>query len=194
MSMTETGSPSLNSEHLAIFAPIGIGPELLAAAGVHDVSDQEARDYGFRASSDLSGIVFPYVDLETGHRVTSRLRRDHPDMDSNGKVLRKYLCPFGDPRHLYFPPGASEMLADTSITVVFVEAEKSSLALTALAGRSGRKLLVIATGGCWGWHGKVGITTNPTGERQDIHGPLADFCRVSWPGRKAIIVFDANAR
>jgi hypothetical protein len=191
--MNETRSPSLNANHLAIFAQLGISLELLAAAGVQSVNDGEARDYGFQASSDLCGIVFPYLDPRTRRRVTARLRRDRPDIDSNGKAQRKYLCPFGDSRHLYFPPGASELLADTSATVVFVEAEKSSLALTALAFRAGKKMLAIATGGCWGWRGKVGIESGPSGERHEVHGPLPDLDRLRWSDRTAIVLFDANA-
>jgi hypothetical protein len=93
--------------------------------------------------------MFPYYDPETGSRVTARLRRDHPEMGADGKLENKYLSPWGDNRHLYFPPGAAPLLKDTGVTAVFVEAEKSALALTALAARTQRKMLAIATGGCW---------------------------------------------
>jgi len=189
----QTPLPSLNTEHLAIFTPLGINSELLAAAGVIEVSDREARDYGFRAASDLSGVVFPYFDPETGSRVTSRLRRDHPDVDATGKPERKYLSPYGDARHLYFPPGAAPLLADVSVPVVIVEAEKSALALASLSARARRTTLNVGAGGCWGWRGKVGATIGPNGDRQDEHGTLADFDRIKWSGRTAIIFFDANA-
>src|SRR2546422_10519108 len=81
----------LAPDHVVIFTRIGIGRDLLAVAGVHSVSDQEAREQGFQllSGSDLSGIVFPYNDPETGRRVTARLRRNHPDIDAAGKVKCK---------------------------------------------------------------------------------------------------------
>jgi hypothetical protein len=189
-------SVSLSSEHLAMFNRLGISRELLAAAGVHTATDQQARDKGFRLSSapDLSGVVFPYRDPETGKRVTARLRRDHSDVDATGKPEGKYVSPFGDTRHLYFPPGAAPLLADVSVPVVIVEAEKSALALTSLAARVGRKILAIATGGCWGWRGKAGIEIEPDGGRHDARGPLPDFDRVKWPGRTVMIALDTNAK
>src|ERR1035437_7053598 len=116
----------------------------------------------------------------TGHRVTALLRRDHPDLDTEGNPHAKYLPPWGDNRHLYFPPGAAALLADPTIPVVFVEAVKSDLALTALASRSGRSLLAVATGGCWSWRGKVGIRATPTGGREEERGPLPDLSLIRW--------------
>ncbi|MFY9582912.1 MAG: DUF3854 domain-containing protein [Candidatus Acidiferrales bacterium] len=188
-------SPPLASGHLAIFTQLRIAPELLAAAGVHSVSDAEAREYGFRVSSasDLSGIVFPYFDPETNQRVTARLRRDRPDIDETGKARAKYLSPFGDRRHLYFPPGADGMLSDRDARVVFVEAEKSALALAAFAARTKRKLLNVGTGGCWGWRGRTGIGTGPQGDRQEERGPLPDLDRIDFSSeREAVICFDSN--
>jgi hypothetical protein len=186
--MFET-SISLRPDHLAMFARLGIDSELLAAADVHSITDQEAREAGFKlsAAADLSGVVFAYLDPLTGHRVTARLRRDHALTDA------KYLSPYGDNRHLYFPPGAGVVLDDTNVPVIFVESEKAALSLTALAIRAHKKFLVVATGGCWGWRGKVGIAAMPGGERHEARGPLSDFDRIKWPNRTAIIQFDANA-
>ncbi len=187
---------SLTESDLTAFKRLGIGPELLAQARVERVGDQQARnDYGIRFSpvSDLSGIVFPYLSSVTGQRVTARLRRDHPELDLEGKPLQKYLCPFGDGRHLYILPGAKELLADSACPVVIVEAEKSVLALTALAGRSGHKLVAIGTGGCWGWRGQIGIETDSTGQRVQVKGALPDFDLIRWAGRDVVICFDANA-
>jgi hypothetical protein len=39
------------------------------------------------------------------------LRRDHPEI-VDGKPRAKYLCPFGDCQHVYFPPNAGELLKD----------------------------------------------------------------------------------
>ena len=186
----------LATDHVVIFTRLGIGRDLLAAAGVRSVSDQEAREQGFQlfSGSDLSGIVFPYNDPETGRRVTARLRRDHPDTDAAGKVKCKYVCAYRDNPHLYFPPGTGTLLADTATPVVLVEAEKSALAITALAARAGRKLLVVATGGCWGWRGKVGIEPGPRGGLQQVRGPVPDLRRINWSGRVVIILFDANSQ
>ena len=139
----------------------------------------------------MSGIVYPYLDPHDGRRTTARVRRDNPEIEA-GQPKRKYISAFGDRRHLYFPPACSELLADASIPIIFVEAEKSSLALIAFAQRVGRKYLPIAMGGCWGWRGRIGKVENPRGERVDELGPLPDVACAS-NGRKAMILLDANA-
>jgi hypothetical protein len=181
----------------APFARFGIGPELVTAAGVFRVSDLKARGYGLslrdHPAADLSGIVFPYFDPVSGQRVTARLRRDHPEVDSEGKLQNKYISPWGDNHHVYFPPGAASLLGDPTATVVFVEAEKSSLAITALMKRTGRQLLAVATGGCWSWRGKVGIRVTPSGGHEKEWGPLSDLSLITWEqDRPAIILFDSN--
>ena len=93
---------------------------------------------------------------------TCRLRRDHPDIE-DGKLVRKYLAPYGDRRHLYIVPGDHALGRDLNYPVVLVEAEKSALALRAWSIRTGRQLLPIATGGCWGWRGKIGKVENSKG-------------------------------
>lgn len=190
-----TASSALAPEHFAALTRLRIFPELLAAAGVHSVNNQQAHEEGFRLSSarDLSGIVFPYPDPVTGHRLTARLRRDHPDLDAAGKPERKYVSPFGDPRHLYILPGAGPLLQDISIPVVIVEAEKSVLALGSLSSRASRKFLPVGAGGCWGWRGKVGTEINAHGERHDVCGPLPDLDLITWAKREVIIALDANA-
>ncbi len=83
-------SPAFTAEHLVNLTGIGIDRELVVAAGVRSVTGQEAREAGFKLSlaSDLSGIVFPFYDPETGHCVTARLTRNHPDTDSEDKCFR----------------------------------------------------------------------------------------------------------
>jgi hypothetical protein len=189
-------SESLTSEDLALFARLGIESELLAAASIFRVTDAEARKYGFsladRATADLAGVVFPYFDPVAYHRVTARLRRDHPEVDSEGKVQNKYITAWGDNRHLYFPPGVDALLSDATVPIAFVESEKSALALTALADRHRRRLLAVATGGCWGWRGKTGIEAGPNGERVEVKGPLPDFGLLRLSGRKVLLAFDSN--
>jgi hypothetical protein len=99
---------SLTVADLSTFGRFVIPPELLAQAHVERVSDYEAREYGNTGpvTSDMSGVVFPYFSIETGARVTARVRRDKPDVEA-GKEKNKYICPYGDCKHLYFPPGAA---------------------------------------------------------------------------------------
>ena len=137
----------MNSEDLSKLASFGISPDLLLKAGVRRVTDTEARnDYGIRfsAAADLSGLIFPYLHPITGKRVTARLRRDHHEIDSRGKPQNKYVLAYGDRRLLYFPPGAGGLLVEISARAVIVEAEKSALAIDALAIR-------IEHPHCWPW-------------------------------------------
>jgi len=179
---------------LAFHAALGIDAALLERAGVERVSDREARELLSMNGrhGEMSGIVYPYLDPDTGRPTTRRLRRDHPEIEG-GKPKDKYLSAFGDAKHLYFPPDAAPLLADTSVLVVEVEAEKSALALTAAATRAGRRVLVIGTGGCWGWRGRIGKTIDPNGARVDETGPVPDLARITWTGRDTVILFDANA-
>jgi len=180
---SDNGNPLLGPADLARFARAGVGEDLLRAAHVRRVTDAEARElYGMRFNSDLAGIVFPYLNPENGDRWTARLRRDNPEVDPEGKPQNKCVCAHGDNRHLYFPPGAAALLSDVTVPVVMVEAEKSALA--ALAGRHERRLLAIATGGCWGWRGKTGIGQGPKGERAEERGPLPDFGLLTLRGAR----------
>jgi putative DNA primase/helicase len=92
---------------------------------------------------------------------------------------------------LYFPPGAKDLLENSDTEIVFVEAEKSVLAVMAWAMRKALSLLPIGTGGCWGWRGRIGKTVDADGSRVDEKGPLADLHWVK--GRKAYLLFDSNA-
>jgi hypothetical protein len=49
--------------------------------------------------------------------------------DTSPKPENKYICPYGDNRHLYFPPGAASLLADPTVPVVFVEVRALLLGL-----------------------------------------------------------------
>lgn len=187
-------NPALSAADLVMFGRLGIGPELLAEARVRRVTDAQAReDYGIiaEATADMSGVVFPYFSPTTGRRTTARVRRDHPEA-AEGKVQRKYMIPFGDPRHLFFPPGAAAKLLQPDLPVVLVEAEKSALALTAWAQRTGMPHIALAMGGCFGWLGKhIRKEIAPDGERVDVAGPLPDLAYCN--GRKIYLMLDANA-
>jgi hypothetical protein len=188
---TVLGKTKLSGTDLRMFARLGIPSELLAHAGVERVTDREAREkYGIIGSGDFSGIVFPYVDPRSGRRTTARVRRDNPEIEAE-QPKRKYVSAFGDRRHLYFPPGSAELLADPAIPIILVEAEKSSLALTALSQRTGEKCLPVAMGGCWGWRGRIGKADGVDGKRVDETGPLPDLdaCR----DRDVVVMLDSNA-
>jgi hypothetical protein len=145
--MTTTAATQLSAADLTMFARLGIPAELLMQVGIRRVTDSEAREeFGIRGNGKMDGLIFPYFDPYTRSRVTARLRRDAPEF-VDGKPKRKYVCPYGDRRVLYFTPGAAEFLADPSVPIVLVEAEKSALALTAWAERNGRRIIAVAIGG-----------------------------------------------
>src|SRR5438445_9081635 len=133
---------------------------MLKAAHVESVSDSRTREmmgvHG-RANDDLGGIFFPYLSPLTGERKGARVKLNKKTED-DAKYLSEQGC-----RHLFFAPGVKEMLEDKSVPVVIVEAEKSALAIAAWAERAGRKLLVMAIGGCWGWKRSDGKVEKPSG-------------------------------
>jgi hypothetical protein len=92
---------------------------------------------------------------------------------------------------LYFPPNSSQ-LHDISTPAIFIEAEKSALAIRASCERTSRTALPIALGGCWGWKGVIGTATNAAGVRVHEKGPLPDLDWLTWTKRPAIILFDSN--
>ncbi len=120
----------LSAKDIEAFSHLGIPEDLLELAHVQRVTDQEARDpFGILFDGDLAGIIFPYYIA--GERVTSRLRRDHPEHDAEGKPQNKYISPFGDRRHLYVLPGYEARLENPQTIFLYVEAEKSVLAVEA---------------------------------------------------------------
>jgi hypothetical protein len=164
---------------------------MLESAGVRSVTNAESREtlgLNGHGGADLSGILFPYRSPVTGERVGARIRLDHVVLDDGAKYISEPGC-----RHLFFPPFPKQWLADTSVLVVIVEAEKSGLALQALADRTGRPMLVIAVGGCWGWKRKIGKRLRPDGNPADETGPSPDFDMIVWKERSAILAFDSNA-
>ncbi len=187
-----SATATLTDADLAAHQRLGIPPELLEQAGVRRVTDYEAREQlSSRHPGNLAGVLYVYCDPATKRVVTCRLRRDHPEME-DGKPKDKYLSAYGDHRHLFFPPGASSLLTDTSVPVVIVEAEKSVLSIVAVADRMQRRVFPIGTGGCWGWRGRRGKAVDANGARVDEVGPLPNLDRVNWTGRIAIVLFDSN--
>jgi len=84
-------------------------------------------------------------------------------------------------------------LQDTSTPVVFVEAIKSALALFSFSQRIDQRLIPIAIGGCSAWKRKNGKRPSPDGSTEYTTGPGPDFDLLTWQGRPAVILFDANA-
>ena len=182
----------MTADDLLYHTALGITEELLTQAGVRRVTNEEARDVlGSTHRGDLAGIEYPYRHPTTGQRVTSRVRRDHPEME-NGTPKDKYLSAYGDRRHFFFSPGVSHWLADPTVPVIVVEAEKSALSISSGATQRDRALVTIATGGCWGWRGRIGKTVDPAGQRVDETGPLPDFDLLTWVDRACVICFDSN--
>ena len=60
-----------------------------------------------------------------------------------------------------------------------------------MAERTGMNLLAVATGGCWGWRGRIGKVQNSHGERVNNHRPVTDLN--FFDGRRAFVLLDANA-
>lgn len=170
-------------------AKFKIPSELLNVAGVWHGTNLEVREllgiHG-RDDQDLAGIVFPYRDPLEGCSRGHRVRLDTPTSDGS-KYISEQGC-----RHLFFAPTNDGELTDISVPVVFVEAEKSALAVKALADRSGLKLLLIATGGVWGWRRKCASNLQPDGGRQTVSGPSPSLDLVIWTGRVTTIAFDSN--
>jgi hypothetical protein len=188
------GMSNLTTSDLEVFAKLRILPELLERAGIVRVTDREAREeFGVRGSGDMAGIAFQYFDpgtMANGRRRNYvRIRRDFPEME-DGREKKKYVAPYGDRKRFYFPP-TPELFADVTVPIVLVEAEKSVLALTAWAERTGRKTLPLAMGGCWGWRGQVGIKETATGERVPENGAIPDL-GVCGDGRQIYVLLDAN--
>jgi hypothetical protein len=166
----------LTPADMAAHEALGISAQMLGRAQVRRVSDRDARELlgQARHTGDLAGLIYPHPDPRTGRAATLRLRRDHPDLE-DGRPRNKYLSPYGGRRHLYFPPDCNTLLDDVGATVIVVEAEKSVLAITCAAESQGRRVLPIGLGGCWGWRGRIGKTTDAEGARVDEVGPLPDL-------------------
>jgi hypothetical protein len=168
-----------------------IPPAMLDDAHVRWLNDFDARlalgIHGY-VGEDLSGIGFPYQSPLTGERVGARIRLGHPLKDG-AKYLSERGC-----KHFFFPPNLGRFLSDTSVPVLFVEAEKSALALAALSVRIQRPILPVAIGGCAGWKRKAGNRPLPNGGIAAETGPGPDLDMFVWEDRSTIIVFDSNAR
>jgi hypothetical protein len=163
--------------------------ELLRAAGVTLATDGAVREllgvHG-RTGQELSGLVFPYHDPRNGRPVGHRVRLS-VTLEDGQKYLSEQGC-----RALYFPPNCGNELASPTTPVVIVEAEKSVLAVTALASRHDRKFLTLAVGGVYGWRRQTAVRPSADGGHEKVTGPSPSFDWIEWKFRKVVIAFDSN--
>ena len=190
---------SLAAPDYAALEKSWISREIADAAMLRRVEDYEGREIVSQKRRDCAGILISYYWPGDSSAFNHRLRRDNPDwtQDKHGKPkqARKYLSPRNGANRLYIPPGVTlEQLADAQIPIALVEGEKKALALWRLAHHEmeSPRFIPIAIAGVWNWHGRVGKTGGPKGERLDVTGPIADLSRIEWTGRKVFIVFDSN--
>ncbi len=178
-----------------------ITPELAAEARLFRVDDIEgARLVGRKTKFGINhaGIVFPYYDPGAAQPKEYRVRRDQPDLelqaDGTMKERGKYLSPPGRSGLVYFPPGTTEAdILDADVAAVIVEGEKKALSLTRYFRDRAERRLIVGLPGVWNFRGTVGKTTDADGDTQTVKGVVHDVERVNWSGRKAWILFDANA-
>ncbi len=175
----------------AVAAALRIPADLLAAAGWRDASDAEVRDalgYGGHRNADLAGIILPLRHPRTGAHLGDCARVNNPPT-GGGKYMQSQGC-----RWLYVPPVPPDHLDDVLVPAVVVEGPKSALALLALAQRHGRRIVPVATGGCWGWRRTVTREARPDGTLARVTGPSPSLDWLEWAGRDAVIALDGDAR
>jgi putative DNA primase/helicase len=186
-------SQALTREDREMFLRLSIPETIIERARIVRVDTAQAyEEFGVNLDGD-SGIAFPYFAAPNGtsaHRLTARIRRDHPPADAKGKVERKYLSPRNDVRHLYFAPCEPGWIEDPQTPVIFLESEKAALSILSWCERHDRRFICVALGGCWNWRGRIGKILTADGERVDETGPLPDL-RIAQ-NRKVYILFDAD--
>ena len=177
-----------------------IDPATADAFGLYRVSSAEGAELVGRTDrEDYAGIVFPtYWPGEMQSREYF-LRRDHPSMEQRGdgtpKPRQKYLAPPGRSNRLLFGPGESaDVLADTSLPIMLVEGLKKVCAAWRLSRLDGdaQKFLPCGITGVWNWRGTIGKEADASGARVDVKGVIPDFDRVTWAGRKVVVLYDSD--
>jgi hypothetical protein len=179
-----------------------ISRDLAIAAGIRRVTSFEgAQMVGRSGPGDYAGLIFPYrLPGQTMVR-DFRLRRDHPELeyrqDGTTREKQKYLSAPGRSNLLYFPCGVDPaLLNDARIPVIVVEGEKKALALGSLAiwNASEPRFLSVGLSGVWNWRGTIGKEPGPNGDVRVVKGPIPDLDRIVWKNRKAVIIFDSDAK
>ncbi len=185
-------APELTEAHEEKLKKLRIHEHIYKAAKLQSVSTAQANEHLGRNKwkGNLQGLMYPCLGAD-GSAKGFRIRRDHPEIE-DGEEKNKYVWSNDQP-HLYFEATSRQWLSDMSVPVAFEEAYTSALAVRSWCERMNRPYLVIATAGCWGWHGKIGKKTNEHGERVDEKGPLPDLYHVPFTGgREAVNIPDSN--
>ncbi|MFL6354087.1 MAG: DUF3987 domain-containing protein, partial [Bryobacteraceae bacterium] len=182
----------------------GIDREIIQQANLCRVDSLTgAGIVGRNGHGDYSGILIPYYWPGENDPREYRLRRDHPEMEVNGKGERKpkdkYLSPSGARNMLYFPPGIDPAwLEDPKMSIVLTEGAQKALALHCLAwhdlgeAADRPRWLSFSLSGVDNWKGVIGKADDPDGVRVNVKGVIPDFDRIGWKGRVVKIVFDSD--
>ena len=190
--MTRSLPISLTDSDRSRIRRFRITDELIELHEIRRVTDSEARlDCGILAKnvSDLSGVVYPIFGAEDqikGYRV----RRDNPEI-RKGKPENKYVMSVDRP-HLYFERTSRQYISNASVPLILVESYTAALAISAWCQRTGQLYMVVATAGCWGWSGTIGITENENGQRVQEKGLSPDFALITLEQRTVFILFDSD--
>ncbi len=193
------GVPLSENDYVTLAAS-WITVEVADAAMLRRVDSIEGNEIvGQKGSRNCAGMLIPYYWPGQPSPFNYRLRRDNPEWtqgkDGKSKPERKYLGPPNGGNRLYIPPGVTlEQLNDVQIPIALVEGEKKALALWRLVHHDTDRLRYVpmAIAGVWNWRGRTGKTGGPKGERLEIKGPIPDLNRISWGGRTAFVIFDAD--
>ena len=80
------------------------------------------------------------------------------------------------------------------MTLLICEGPKKLIAAYRLARHNSDRpqFLACALSGVWNWRGTIGKTMDADGARVDEKGVIPDFNRITWTGRKVVVIFDSD--
>jgi hypothetical protein len=194
------GTKDLNiSDYIALNDESWVDRKTIEAWRIYRVNSADgATLIGRDHSEDYAGIVFPVYWPGDPYPKEYFLRRDHPTMEAHNGTLKakqKYLAPPGRGNRLLFGPGELVgALADTKLPILLVEGLKKTVAAYRLSrwNTETPRFLPCGISGVWNFRGTVGKTTDWSGERVSIKGPIPDLGRVIWNGRSVFLVYDSD--
>ena len=175
---TRAAGSNLTSQDFADLEARWIDRGLALQAGLRRVDSLTGGEIVGRKGGNHAGIVIPYFHPGSDQVREYRLRRDHPDLESdsagNLKPRQKYLSPPGRSNMLYFVPGVDPaFLPDTSMPLVITEGEFKTLALWRLAHHrspNSPRFLSVGVSGVYNWRGTIGKTVGPDGSHSTSRG------------------------
>jgi hypothetical protein len=141
-----------------------------------------------------AGLVFPIYWPGDSKAREYHLRRDHPPIE-NGKPKGKYLAPPGRGNVVLFGPDESvDVLDNINHPIILVEGLKKLVVAYRLARyqMDAPQFLACGISGVWNFRGTIGKTTDASGARVDEKGVIPDFDRISWTGRKVVVIYDSD--